>query len=132
LDLRNVRILSSSKLALLFTILVKVGVPAAAPADDEAPAVQGATEKKGDAEPSALSALDRICVTLAGAAAANELPVMFFMRLVWQESRFNSYEVSRARAQGVAQFMPATARLRGLTNPFDRIEAINKSAETLA
>ena len=43
----------------------------------------------------------------------------------------NPAAVSPAGAQGVAQFMPKTAAWRGLTNPFDPIEAITKSAELL-
>jgi len=39
--------------------------------------------------------------------------------------------VSRAGAQGVAQFMPATANWRGLSNPFDPLEAIAQSAKLL-
>jgi hypothetical protein len=68
---------------------------------------------------------------LAAAAATNDLPVEFFTRLIWQESRFRPDAVSRAGAQGVAQFMPATAKLRGLENPFDPREAIIKSAQLL-
>src|SRR5262249_1990401 len=37
----------------------------------------------------------------------------------------------RAGALGIAQFMPATARLRGLADPFDPDQAIPKSAELL-
>jgi hypothetical protein len=72
-----------------------------------------------------------MCRALAAAAAANELPVAFFIRLIWQESRFKPTTVSRAGAQGVAQFMPGTARLRGVLDPFDPLEAIPKSAELL-
>jgi len=72
-----------------------------------------------------------ICDALAAAAAANELPVDFFARLIWQESRFNPMAVSRAGAQGVAQFMPATANWRGLADPFDPIESIVHSAKLL-
>ncbi|HEY7296426.1 MAG TPA: lytic transglycosylase domain-containing protein [Xanthobacteraceae bacterium] len=64
-------------------------------------------------------------------AASNNLPVDFFIRLIWQESRFKPDAISRAGAQGVAQFMPATARLRGLDNPFNALEAIAKSAQLL-
>ena len=39
--------------------------------------------------------------------------------------------VSRAGAQGVAQFMPATAKWRGLADPFDPLEAIAQSAKLL-
>ena len=72
-----------------------------------------------------------ICDVLAAAAAENDLPVDFFARLIWQESRFDPRAVSRAGAQGVAQFMPATANERGLADPFDPIEAIGHSAKLL-
>jgi hypothetical protein len=72
-----------------------------------------------------------ICDALAAAAAENDLPVDFFARLIWQESRFDPTAVSRAGAQGVAQFMPATASWRGLADPFDPIEAIAQSAKLL-
>jgi hypothetical protein len=75
--------------------------------------------------------VDNICNTLAAAAAENDLPIDFFTRLIWQESRFDPAAVSRAGAQGVAQFMPATASWRGLSNPFDPVEAITKSAKLL-
>ena len=52
-------------------------------------------------------------------------------RLIWQESRFRPEAVSHAGAQGVAQFMPGTARMRGLADPFEPREAIAKSAELL-
>src|SRR5436309_4199647 len=73
----------------------------------------------------------RICDVLAAAAVENDLPVDFFIRLIWQESRFDPAAVSRAGAQGVAQFMPATANWRGLSNPFDSLEAIAQSAKLL-
>ena len=72
-----------------------------------------------------------ICDALAAAAGENDLPVDFFARLIWQESRFDPRAVSRAGAQGVAQFMPATANARGLADPFDPIEAIAHSAKLL-
>src|SRR6516162_7197492 len=73
----------------------------------------------------------RICDVLAAAAGENDLPADFFARLIWQESRFDPTAVSRAGAQGVAQFMPATASARGLADPFDPIEAIAHSAKLL-
>jgi hypothetical protein len=71
------------------------------------------------------------CQALAAAAAANDLPVNFFTRLIWQESRFNPDSVSRAGAQGIAQFMPGTARRKSLEDPFNPREAIAKSAQLL-
>lgn len=60
-----------------------------------------------------------------------QLPVGYFARLIWQESRFDPFALSVAGAQGIAQFIPSTARLRGLGNAFDPSEALAKSAEYL-
>ncbi|MGQ0584243.1 MAG: lytic transglycosylase domain-containing protein [Reyranella sp.] len=72
-----------------------------------------------------------ICRTLAQAAADNELPEEFFTRLIWQESRFDPSAVSPAGAQGIAQFMPGTARMRGLINAFEPLQALRESASYL-
>ncbi len=77
-----------------------------------------------------------ICLLLESAARANGLPVEFFARVIWQESRFRADAVgpvtrSGQRAQGIAQFMPGTAAARNLLNPFDPIHALPKSAEFL-
>jgi Transglycosylase SLT domain/SPOR domain len=85
-------------------------------------------EQELNAPPAASGSL---CEALATEAARHDLPVDFFTRLIWQESRFKPDAVSRAGAQGVAQFMPATARLRGLENPFNPLESIAKSAQLL-
>ena len=74
---------------------------------------------------------EQICGTLETSAAANLLPIDFFTRLIWQESRFKPRSVSHAGAQGIAQFMPATAHRMGLLDPFDPIQAIAKAAELL-
>jgi hypothetical protein len=74
---------------------------------------------------------DPRCQALQSAALANDLPLEFLTRLIWQESRFNDFAISRAGAQGIAQFMPATANEVRLTNPFDAIAAIDKSAQLL-
>jgi Transglycosylase SLT domain len=65
------------------------------------------------------------------AAAKHTLPTDYFLRLIRQESGFNPNSISRAGAQGIAQFMPATALDRGLKDPFDPAEALPKSAELL-
>lgn len=77
------------------------------------------------------SAADPVCEKLAAAAAENDLPLAFFTRLIWQESRFDPDAVSRAGAQGIAQFMPKTAAWVGLDDPFDPIGAVAKSAQFL-
>jgi hypothetical protein len=78
-----------------------------------------------------LNNVDVVCHSIASAASEYDLPLVFLMRLIWQESRFNLSAVSRAGAQGVAQFMPKTAIESGLSNPFDAVQAIPKSAELL-
>ena len=63
--------------------------------------------------------------------AATSLPPDFFARLIWKESRFDPNAVSPAGAEGIAQFMPGTAALRGLQNSFDIEQAISASAKYL-
>jgi hypothetical protein len=75
--------------------------------------------------------VDEICRTLAQAATDNGLPEEFFTRLIWQESRFNPKAVSPVGAQGIAQFMPATAAMRGLANAFEPLQALRESASYL-
>lgn len=78
-----------------------------------------------------VSPTDAFCHALRGAAEASGIPVPFFARLIWQESRFKSDEVSHAGAQGVAQFMPGTAAEVGLDDPFDPMKALPASAKFL-
>jgi hypothetical protein len=76
------------------------------------------------------------CLMIESAANANGLPVGFFTRLIWRESRFNPDAVgpmtrSGARAQGIAQFMPKTAADRDLPDPFNPVQALPKAASLL-
>jgi hypothetical protein len=72
-----------------------------------------------------------VCETLADAAVDHNIPVPFLIRLIWQESRFNQNAVSPVGAQGVAQFMPATAAAMRLVDPFNPLEAVRASAALL-
>ncbi|MGA8003304.1 MAG: lytic transglycosylase domain-containing protein, partial [Pseudolabrys sp.] len=77
-----------------------------------------------------------VCLLLESAAHANGLPVEFFVRLIWRESRFRPTAIgpstrSGKHALGIAQFMPATAAERNLLDPFNPIEALPKAAEFL-
>ena len=73
-----------------------------------------------------------ICRLIDAAAAKEGLPASFLTRLIWRESSFRPDVVSHKGAQGIAQFMPGTARERGLDNPFDPEAAIPASAALLA
>jgi soluble lytic murein transglycosylase-like protein len=72
-----------------------------------------------------------ICEAVKNAAAEHNIPIGFFARLLWQESRFRANEVSSAGARGIAQFMPQTAVEVGLKDPFDPFQAIPASAKFL-
>jgi hypothetical protein len=72
-----------------------------------------------------------VCDTLIESAQSNNLPIPFFIHLLLQESGFRPDVVSRAGAQGIAQFMPETAASIGLDNPFDPLQAIAASARLL-
>jgi len=114
---------------------------AAVEANDEVPSVaSSAAEHSVPTESAArrptakrvVARSDReICDTLITSAQSNQLPIPFFIRLLFQESGFKPDVISRAGAQGIAQFMPETASRVGLENPFDPMQAIAASARLL-
>jgi hypothetical protein len=115
------------RVALLFIALAFL-VPGAPPP------VSAQTDASGEPPP---DPRDAICPTIEQAAQRNALPVDFFARVIWQESRFRPDEIGPltrhgTRAQGIAQFMPGTAAERRLLDPFNPVEALPKSAEFLA
>ncbi len=128
---------------LLFAAAAVSGCPAFAsdPGENQKPAQQqlshddGQPEENHDANHTKESAAPLttagLCDALGAVALANELPVNFFTRLIWQESHFKPDVISRKGAQGIAQFMPSTARASGLENPFNPLDAITKSGQLL-
>jgi hypothetical protein len=81
-------------------------------------------------------AREAMCLMIESAAKSQDLPLEFFARVIWQESRFQPDAVGPMtrrgqRAQGIAQFMPGTASERRLLDPFDPVQALPKSAEFL-
>ncbi|MCV6586094.1 MAG: lytic transglycosylase domain-containing protein [Marinibacterium sp.] len=72
------------------------------------------------------------CQAILAFARQAGLDAGFFTRLIWQESRFDAGAVSPANAQGIAQFIPSTAQLRGLEDPFNPARALEASALYLA
>lgn len=85
-----------------------------------------------EAAPTVDPVVQTLCALMEQAAEANQVPRVFFIRLIWRESALQTNAVSSAGARGIAQFMPQTARERGLANPFDPEEAIPQSARFLA
>jgi hypothetical protein len=143
--------------AALCGVLLALLLPAGrATAEDAAPVAEGgeiakpsveeraipADENNGAPQKTAENARDTdtreaMCLMIESAAKANDLPLEFFARVIWQESRFQSDAVgpvtrSGQRAQGIAQFMPGTANELRLLDPFDPVQALPKSAEFLS
>ena len=118
--------------APLLILMVALGC---APAHAQAGAAPPPAAQNPQAAPSPTSTEpptpEDICRTVEEAAAENSLPVEFFARVIWQESRFNALAISPKGAEGIAQFMPRTASWHGLADPFDPIEALRHSAEYL-
>jgi Transglycosylase SLT domain/SPOR domain len=141
------------RIAIIVLILLASALARAEPAQDEVPpadtsapapatpAEPGASPDPGPAPPPAAGRSDAdlresVCLMIESAARAHNLPLEFFARVIWQESRFQPNVVgprtrSGDRAQGIAQFMPRTAAERGLLDPFDPVQALPKSAEFL-
>lgn len=73
----------------------------------------------------------QICAAIATNADGHGVPRDFFARLIWKESRFDVEATSPVGAQGIAQFMPGTAKERSLDDPFDFAKALPASAALL-
>jgi Soluble lytic murein transglycosylase and related regulatory proteins (some contain LysM/invasin domains) len=72
-----------------------------------------------------------LCAGIEYFALRQNVPADFFARLIWRESLFRPDAVSPKGAEGIAQFMPGTARLRGLANSFDILAALDASSAYL-
>jgi hypothetical protein len=111
------------------------------PSDDTSVIVNDGTDAREPAkeEPAADEAdnlpvtvpIERVCEAMAQAASDQGLPVGFFARLIWQESKFDQWARSGAGALGLAQFMPPTAAEYGLQDPFDPVRSVAASARFL-
>jgi hypothetical protein len=73
----------------------------------------------------------RYRAAIASAAAGHGVAPALLAALLRAESGFDPRAVSPAGAQGIAQFMPATARGMGLRDPFDPGQAIPAAARLL-
>jgi hypothetical protein len=116
---------------LFLCALVALHAPVGAQSPASPPTDQPSAAPSQPTAPNNPPTADDICRAVEEDAAANGLPVEFFARVIWQESRFNAQAVSPKGARGIAQFMPQTADWRGLADPFDPIEALKNSASYL-
>jgi soluble lytic murein transglycosylase-like protein len=69
---------------------------------------------------------------IARAALRWNVPMNLLAAQLYAESGFNPFARSPAGAQGIAQFMPGTARSYGLENPFDPMAAIDAQAHLMS
>jgi soluble lytic murein transglycosylase-like protein len=74
---------------------------------------------------------DRYAPALARAAQRWNVSAALLAAQLYAESNFNPFARSPAGAQGIAQFMPGTARALGLDNPFDAEQAIHAQAHLM-
>lgn len=116
---------------MVAALVCLTGAPAAAAADSEAAPGTAADASADPAKERHLFVV-RTCATIETEATRRAMPPAFLARLIWKESRFNPGAVSPKGASGIAQFMPATARERGLADPFDADTALAASAHYLA
>jgi hypothetical protein len=72
-----------------------------------------------------------LCQQIENTSRNNGIDPAFFARLLWQESRFDPNALSPAGAQGIAQFMPQTAKLRELPDSYNPAQAVERSANYL-
>ncbi|MFY9265856.1 MAG: transglycosylase SLT domain-containing protein [Solirubrobacterales bacterium] len=74
----------------------------------------------------------RYAATIAAAAQRWNVQSELLAAQLKVESNFDPNAVSPAGAQGIAQFMPATARAVGLADPFDPRQAIDAQAKLIS
>jgi hypothetical protein len=73
-----------------------------------------------------------VCKLLENRSRWRGINTHFIARLINAESRFSPNAVSPAGAEGIAQFIPGTAKRRGLKNPYDPAAALTASIDFLA
>ncbi len=80
---------------------------------------------------SRISCPERFAPALREAAQRWNVSATLLAAQLYAESNFNPFAVSKRGAQGLAQFMPATARAYGLDDPFNSTSAINAQAHLM-
>ncbi len=120
----------------MVTGLDAIAIAVADDGPDAPPATINESAPPPAAPPPVGDTREAVCLMIESAARAHDLPLEFFARVIWQESRFQADAVGPPtrggrRALGIAQFMPGTASERNLLDPFDPVQALPKSAQFL-
>ena len=97
------------------------------------PRATGAAAAPGDGERGAMPDFvpARFAPAISRAAQRWSVSATLLAAQLYAESGFNPFAVSPAGAQGIAQFMPGTARGMGLDDPFDPGAAIDAQAHLM-
>ena len=74
---------------------------------------------------------ERFAPAISRAAQRWNVSAALISAQIYAESNFNPFAQSPAGAQGIAQFMPGTARAMGLADPFDAADAIDAQAHLM-
>jgi hypothetical protein len=74
---------------------------------------------------------ERFAPALGRAAQRWSVSAALLAAQLFRESRFNPFARSPAGAQGIAQFLPSTARAYGLRDPFDAAGSIDAQAHLM-
>jgi soluble lytic murein transglycosylase-like protein len=86
----------------------------------------------GEGEPAVPSFVpSEFASAIARAAQRWNVSAALISAQLYAESNFNPFAQSPAGAQGIAQFIPGTARSYGLSNPFDASAAIDAQAHLM-
>lgn len=72
-----------------------------------------------------------VCRTIERAAVDAQIDKHFLARLLWKESLFQPGAISPKGAEGIAQFIPSTARMVQLDDAFNPAKAIHAAANYL-
>jgi hypothetical protein len=112
---------------LVLTLLAKQATAEGVPieAREPEPPADSLVPRKSSFVIDACRLIDRV-------ARANAIPGDYIARLISVESGFSPTAVSPKGAQGIAQFMPKTARLRGLADPFEPASALKTAITYLS
>jgi cell wall-associated NlpC family hydrolase len=98
--------------------------------DASGPAEPTGTNAGGPVQMGNVSVPGAYAATIEQAAASNGIPASLLAGLLYHESRFEPNVVSSAGAEGMAQFMPATAAGLGI-DPTDPTQSIAGAAQLL-
>jgi len=117
---------------LLLVLALSVLVPALTTRADARPVNTGVKPVEAPLAIAEATFARDVCRLIENRSGWRGINPHFIARLINAESRFSPDAVSPAGAEGIAQFIPGTAKRRGLKNPYDPAAALTASIDFLA